>query len=74
MNKRQRKKQGVRLATIAPEITVQQAFNTIAEYLKSRNQTLCYFIDEVNGGIDLHDAGRRLSIVQGGNFHPGGEI
>lgn len=77
MKKRQLKKKLKQEAQqAAPEITVQQAFNKLAEYLESRKETVCYFIDNNGFGnpINLHNANKSLVINQGGNFHPGGEL
>ncbi|WP_138751090.1 hypothetical protein [Paenibacillus sinopodophylli] len=78
MNQRLLKKKRKKAAQqAAPEITVQQAFNKLAEYLGSRAETVCYFIDTGGFGgspINLHNAGSSLVIRQGGNFHPGGEL
>ncbi|WP_336786598.1 hypothetical protein [Paenibacillus sp. MMO-177] len=78
MNKRKLKKKMQRaVQQAAPEITVQQAFNKLAEFLESRKETVCYFIDTNGFGpnqINLHNANKSLVIKQGGNFHPGGEL
>jgi hypothetical protein len=75
MNKRQLKKKLKQEAV--PEFTVQQAWDKLAEYLASRKETVCYFVDSSYGGsppLTLHNASKSFTIKQGGNFHPGGEL